>query len=112
LAERLTPWAGRLWQAVDSGPAGGVVAGDADALDEFAAACGESVRTRRIDVDYASHTPHVEALREEIRKALVEIDPQPAGIPLCSSLTAGFLETERLDADYWFESLRNPVRYR
>ncbi|OLE22378.1 MAG: hypothetical protein AUG49_19290 [Catenulispora sp. 13_1_20CM_3_70_7] len=112
IAERLKPWTGRLWQAVDSGPAGGVVAGDAEALEAFAAECGDAVRTRRIDVDYASHTPHVEALREEIRKALVEIDPRPTDIPLCSSLTAGFLEPERLDADYWFENLRNPVRFR
>ncbi|MFL6110568.1 MAG: SDR family NAD(P)-dependent oxidoreductase, partial [Catenulispora sp.] len=112
IAERLGPWAGRLWQAVDSGPAGGVVAGDAEALEAFAAECGDAVRTRRIDVDYASHTPHVEALREEIRKALIEIDPRPTDIRLCSSLTAGFLEPERLDADYWFENLRNPVRFR
>ncbi|MEU7739172.1 SDR family NAD(P)-dependent oxidoreductase [Nonomuraea sp. NPDC049158] len=108
---RLEPWADRLWVAVRSGPASTVVAGELDALDEFAAACGETVRVRKIGIDYASHTPHVEVLRDELLASLAEVAPRPTDVAFCSSMAADFVEPTGLDADYWFRSLRNPVRF-
>ncbi|MFI7143996.1 SDR family NAD(P)-dependent oxidoreductase [Nonomuraea sp. NPDC050022] len=109
---RLEPWADRLWIAVHSGPAGTVVAGDVDALDEFAAAWGETVRVRRIAVDYASHTPHVEVLREELLATLAGIAPQATDVAFCSSMAGTFVEPTGLDAAYWYDNLRNPVLFR
>ncbi|WP_405145062.1 SDR family NAD(P)-dependent oxidoreductase [Sphaerisporangium sp. NBC_01403] len=109
--ERLEPWSNRLWVAVHSGPAGAVVAGDLDALEEFAAACGDTVRTRRIAVDYASHTPHIEELRDELLAALEQVAPRPTEVAFCSSLAGRFVDPEELTTDYWFDNLRNPVRF-
>ncbi|WP_230985967.1 acyltransferase domain-containing protein, partial [Microbispora oryzae] len=108
---RLRPWDGRLWVAVHSGPSSCVVAGDADALDEFAAACGDAVRTRRVAVDYASHTPHMEELCDELLTVLDGVRPRRAEIAFCSSLEGGFVETSELSTRYWFENLRGPVRF-
>ncbi|MEV0348471.1 SDR family NAD(P)-dependent oxidoreductase [Nonomuraea sp. NPDC050680] len=112
VGERLEPWAGRLWVAVHSGPAGTVVAGDVDALDELAAAWGETVRVRRIAVDYASHTPHVEVLREELLATLAGIAPQATDVAFSSSMAGAFVEPTGLDAAYWYDNLRNPVLFR
>jgi polyketide synthase 7 len=111
IRERLGAWTGRLWLAVHSGPTSGVVAGDADALDEFVAACGEDVKVRRIDVDYASHTPHVEALHGELLELLAGIEPAPVEIDFCSSMAGGFVPATELTTGYWYDSLRNPVRF-
>ncbi len=111
VTERIAPWADRLWLAVHSGPASAVVAGDGDALDEFAEACGEAVKTRRVDVDYASHTPHVEALRDELATVLAGITPAETDIRFCSSMAGGFIPTTDLTTGYWYDSLRRPVRF-
>jgi acyl carrier protein len=109
--QRLAPWADRLWLAVHSGPTSVVVAGDVDALDEFTAACGEDVQTRRIDVDYASHTPHIENLREELSTVLGGVAPVATDVGFCSSLAGSFISTTQLSTEYWYENLRNPVRF-
>ncbi|MEV4218609.1 type I polyketide synthase [Nonomuraea sp. NPDC049725] len=108
---RIEPWAGRLWVAVHSGPASCVVAGEDTALDEFAAACGDAVRTRRIAVDYASHTPLVEPIADELAAALDGVRPQDTGVAFCSSLDGRFVEPDRLTSGYWYDNLRNPVLF-
>ncbi|WP_053175826.1 type I polyketide synthase, partial [Nonomuraea sp. SBT364] len=108
---RIEPWTGRLWVAVHSGPASCVVAGEDAALDEFAAACGDSVRVRRIAVDYASHTPLVEPIADELAAALDGVRPRETGIAFCSSLDGRFIEPGRLTTGYWYDNLRNPVLF-
>ena len=73
---RIAPWGERLAVAAVNGPAATVVSGEPAALDELAAACAAAgIRTRRIPVDYASHSPQVESLREQIVAALAGIAP-------------------------------------
>ncbi|GGP10331.1 type I polyketide synthase [Nonomuraea glycinis] len=109
--ERIEPWADRLWVAVHSSPAGSVVAGEVAALEEFAAACGDTVRVRRIAVDYASHTPHVEALRDELLTVLADVRPRATDIGFCSSLAGELIDPAKLTTQYWYDNLRNPVRF-
>ncbi|WUB77201.1 type I polyketide synthase [Streptomyces sp. NBC_00576] len=108
IADRL----GRLALAAVNGPAAVVVSGDGEALDELADRCAhEGIRTRRIPVDYASHSAHVEAIEEEIRTALAPIVPRSAEIPVFSTLTGDWAGPTAFDADYWYRNLRHPVRF-
>ncbi|MBW8805750.1 MAG: SDR family NAD(P)-dependent oxidoreductase [Catenulisporales bacterium] len=109
--ERLAPWADRLWVAILSGPAGTVVGGDPDALEEFAATLGAGVQARKVAIDYAAHTPHIEALREDLLAALAGVEPRPTDVGFCSAAEGRFVETDALTAEYWYQSLRNPVRF-
>ncbi|MEU4329860.1 acyltransferase domain-containing protein, partial [Nonomuraea dietziae] len=109
--ELLRPWAGRLWPAVYSGPSSTVVAGDTDALEECAAACGDDVQARRVAIGYAAHTPHIEELREEILRSLDGVRPRHTEVAFCSSYAGEFIDTGLLTAGYWFTSLRHPVRF-
>ncbi|KJS58281.1 type I polyketide synthase [Streptomyces rubellomurinus] len=107
-ATLLEPYGGRISIAALNGPSSTVVSGDADALEHLLA---EHERARRIDVDYASHCAHVEAIRDELLTALAGITPRAADIPFHSTVTGGELDTTALDAGYWYANLRNPVRF-
>ncbi|MFD0411543.1 type I polyketide synthase, partial [Kitasatospora sp. NPDC127116] len=112
--QRLAAWSGRLSVAAANGPRSTVVSGDPDALGELLAHCEESgVRARRIPVDYASHSAHVEALEAELAELLAPIAPRPhSAVPFHSTLTGALVEdTTQLDAGYWYRNLRNPVRF-
>ncbi|MFF0478729.1 type I polyketide synthase [Streptomyces sp. NPDC004284] len=97
--------------AAVNGPAHTVVAGPVAALDALAAHYGPQVRTRRIPVDYASHSADVDVLREELLAALDGIAPGPAGVPFVSTVTAEPVDTASLGPAYWFRNLREPVRF-
>nr|WP_269476273.1 SDR family NAD(P)-dependent oxidoreductase [Phytohabitans suffuscus] len=98
--------------AAVNGPASTVVSGPADSVAAFLAVCMEKgVRARPVDVDYASHSPAVEAVRDPILADLGEIIPHTARVPLYSTTTGALLVGPEMDAGYWFENLRRPVRF-
>ncbi|CAM5355902.1 SDR family NAD(P)-dependent oxidoreductase [Streptomyces tanashiensis] len=89
-----------------------VVAGEPKALDELIAACeADGIRARRIPVDYASHTSHVERIEEELARVLAEVRPQGFAVPFFSTVEADWLDTQALDAGYWYRNLRRTVRF-
>nr|WP_062342608.1 type I polyketide synthase [Herbidospora sakaeratensis] len=105
-------WAERVSIAAVNGPAATVVSGDPSALTELLAECErEGVRARMLPVDYASHGPQVEELREEILRLLEGVAPQSARIPMVSAMTGETLAGPELDAGYWYASLRAPVEF-
>ncbi|MFD4905065.1 type I polyketide synthase [Kitasatospora purpeofusca] len=110
--ERIASWADRLSVAAVNGPSSTVVSGDADAVVELVdALVGEGVRARVIEVDYASHSAHVEEIREQLLSDLDDIIPLSGSVPFYSSVTAGLLDTKALDAEYWYRNLRETVEF-
>ncbi|WP_443093130.1 type I polyketide synthase [Embleya hyalina] len=108
--ERLASFAGRVSVAAVNGPFSTVVSGDADALDELLARCeADGVRARRVEVDYASHSAHVEAIEAELLDVLGPIEPRAAVVPWYSTLLRGWISGEEADAAYWYRNLREPV---
>ncbi|GAB1818700.1 hypothetical protein HerbRD11066_18640 [Herbidospora sp. RD11066] len=98
--------------AAVNGPAATVVSGDPEALAALLADCErDGVRARMLPVDYASHGPQVEELREEILRLLEGIVPQQGRIPIVSAMTGEFLQGPEMDAAYWYASLRAPVEF-
>ncbi|MEU6356331.1 SDR family NAD(P)-dependent oxidoreductase [Streptomyces sp. NPDC047072] len=101
-----------LTVAAVNGPAATVVSGPREAAEDFLARCVEDgLRARRIPVDYASHSPHVERLRARLLRDLSAVRAGPAAVPLCSTVTGTVLEGARLDGTYWYDNLRRPVRF-
>ncbi|MFF9852572.1 type I polyketide synthase, partial [Streptomyces litmocidini] len=101
----------RLSVAAVNSPGMTVVAGDGDDLDALAARYGEGVRTRRVPVAYASHSPHVDAVRDTLPGELAGITPRAGSVPLHSTVTGTALDGSELDVDYWYRNLREPVRF-
>ncbi|MER5898098.1 type I polyketide synthase, partial [Streptomyces sp. NPDC001876] len=110
--EGLVPeWAGRLSVAAVNGPSSTVVSGDDEALDAFMTACEQQgIRTRRIPVDYASHSPRMDQLQERILTDLAGLTPAAGSVPMLSTLTGGPVGGG-LDAGYWFDNLRSTVEF-
>ncbi|MBW5487017.1 acyltransferase domain-containing protein, partial [Streptomyces bambusae] len=112
VAERIAAWGDRLAVASVNGPNSTVVSGDPEALDELMAACeAEEVRARRINVDYASHGPQVESIRDEVLSLLAGIEPRSVDVPFFSTVTADWVDGCELDAEYWYTNLRQTVRF-
>ncbi|MBQ1099153.1 SDR family NAD(P)-dependent oxidoreductase [Streptomyces sp. b94] len=108
--------AGRLTDGLSiatvNGPSSVVVSGGVAELDALLAACEEDdVRARKVPVDYASHSAHVEAIRDELGRVLAGLEPRPAKVPFFSTVTADWLDTTTLDAEYWYTNLRRTVRF-
>ncbi|NUU22693.1 MAG: type I polyketide synthase, partial [Streptomycetaceae bacterium] len=111
-AEFIAPWADRLTIAAHNGPATTVISGDADAAQELHRHAEQSgIQTRLIPVDYASHSPHIDPLRDRILSDLADLAPRQAHTPFWSTVSATPVDdTTTLNADYWYTNLRNPVR--
>ncbi len=93
----------RLSVAVVNSPTSVVVSGDPEAIDELL----QSVPGKRIAVDYASHSVHVESVRDELLAALSDVKPISPTIPFCSTV----FDTATFDADYWYQNLRRTVQF-
>ncbi len=110
--ELIAPWAGDLGVAAENSPDSTVVSGSPGALAELLAQCEErEVRARKVAVDYASHSPQVEATRERLLAELASISPREAKMPIYSAMNAEPIDGEELDAEYWYASMRAPVRF-
>ncbi|MFJ9752639.1 SDR family NAD(P)-dependent oxidoreductase [Streptomyces chartreusis] len=102
----------RLSIAAVNGPASIVISGDSAAVKKLVAECrADRVQARLISVDYASHSPQVAVIENELREILADICPQPASLPFFSTVTADWIHTGQLDGAYWYQNLRNPVQF-
>jgi polyketide synthase 12 len=110
--ELLAPFGNRISIAAVNGRSAVVVSGEVAALEELIQQCADQdLRTRRIDVDYASHSVEVEAIRGQLTEALSGIEPRSARTVFFSSVTGSRLDTAGLDADYWYRNIRQTVQF-
>ncbi|MFG2833045.1 SDR family NAD(P)-dependent oxidoreductase, partial [Streptomyces sp. NPDC048434] len=108
--EWISRWGQDLSVAAVNGPRQVVVAGDAGACAEFADAYADR-GARRIAVDYASHTAHVEAVEDRLAEDLAGVSAGSSPVPFCSTLEARVVDTAELDGGYWYRNLRQTVRF-
>jgi len=111
-AELVAGWGDRLSIAAVNGPNSVAVAGDLGALHELVARCeAEGVRARLIPAAFASHSPAVEPIRDELLAAFAPVRPRTGEVAFYSTVTGGVLDGSELDAGYWYRNLRQPVRF-
>ncbi|WXA89821.1 SDR family NAD(P)-dependent oxidoreductase [Pendulispora rubella] len=111
LRARLASFAERLSVAAINGPRTTLVSGDSDAIEALLRELEASgIFARKVRIDYASHTAHVEAVQHELLALLGGVETGPCTTPLYSTVTGARLEGE-LGADYWYRNLRQPVRF-
>ncbi|MFI2617284.1 SDR family NAD(P)-dependent oxidoreductase [Streptomyces sp. NPDC018584] len=98
--------------AVHNGPNSCVLSGEKDSvlmLKELLEA--EGTYCRLVNVDYASHSPQMDPLEEDLLAALAPVEPRQGTIPLMSTVRRRVLDGTELDAAYWVENLRSPVLF-
>ena len=103
---------GRISVAANNSPASTVISGDTDAIEQCLAELeAREIFCRRIKVDVASHSAHMEPFREELARLLKGIQPRAGLIPLYSTTTGTIEIGAGLNADYWARNLRYPVLF-
>lgn len=91
---------------------GVTLAGPAEALSRLEAELsGQRHFAKRLPLDYAFHSPAMDPIRDDLIAALAGLHPRQARIPYISTVTGEELDGERLDADYWWHNIRQPVRF-
>ncbi|HXN10836.1 MAG TPA: acyltransferase domain-containing protein, partial [Steroidobacteraceae bacterium] len=91
-------------------PSGVTVAGapsDLDQVEQTVTVRGISLK--RLDLGYAFHSPAMDALSTELRRALAHLEPEETTIPFYSTVTGAALSGKSLEADYWWRNVREPV---
>ncbi|WP_369228267.1 acyltransferase domain-containing protein [Streptomyces sp. R39] len=98
--------------ATHNGPHSTVAAGDPTAINTLHHKLTHTgIRTRLIPVDYASHTPHVETIEEELRQLLAPITAQTPTTPMYSTTDRDWITDPSLNAEYWYRNLRQQVHF-
>ncbi|WP_220448466.1 acyltransferase domain-containing protein, partial [Nonomuraea diastatica] len=93
-----------------NGPAAVVVSGDEAAIAEIEGRA--QVRTRRLRVSHAFHSPLMEPMLAEFAEAISGLGFHEPTIPVVSNVTGRLAEPGRLaDPSYWVEHVRGAVRF-
>lgn len=98
--------------AAINGPSSIVLAGvEADVEAIAAAFAKRGVKTKRLSVSHAFHSPLVDGMLEEFRKVAGSIDYGPAQVPLISNLNGEPAGDEISTPEYWVRHAREAVRF-
>ncbi|WP_331733010.1 beta-ketoacyl synthase N-terminal-like domain-containing protein [Streptomyces sp. NBC_01276] len=103
---------GGVCVAAENSPTSTVLAGDAAALERIGRRLErEGVFHRSVRVNVASHSPVMDQLRDDLLARLAGIAPREGQVPLHSTVRESMLTGAELDAAYWMDNLRSPVRF-
>ncbi|MEU6475183.1 acyltransferase domain-containing protein [Streptomyces massasporeus] len=98
--------------AAENAPGTTVLAGDPGPLAALRAELEESgVLCRAVKVNVASHSPQMDALREDLLRELAGLSPASGTTRMVSSVDGSEIEGPELTASYWMDNLRHPVRF-
>ncbi|WP_220448324.1 type I polyketide synthase, partial [Nonomuraea diastatica] len=100
----------RVGVAAVNGPSAVVVSGDEAAIAEIEGRAG--VRTRRLRVSHAFHSPLMEPMLAEFAEAISGVTFHEPTIPVVSNVSGRLAEPGQLtDPSYWVEHVRGAVRF-
>ncbi|RYG01299.1 MAG: type I polyketide synthase, partial [Chitinophagaceae bacterium] len=98
--------------AVFNSPFSTVFSGDTETIKKVKNSLDrQNLFCKTVNVDVASHSPQIELLRTDVYKALHGLDPQPASLPIYSTVTGARADDLNFNADYWIDNLRKPVLF-
>jgi NADPH:quinone reductase-like Zn-dependent oxidoreductase len=100
--------------ACENSPNSVTVSGDDEAIDALAAAFeSQNLFQRKLRVDVAYHSTHMELVADDYMNAIQHVPARPLkdGVTFYSSLLGRHVEEDNLDANYWVENLTKPVLF-
>ncbi|MGM1059462.1 SDR family NAD(P)-dependent oxidoreductase [Saccharothrix sp. Mg75] len=88
------------------------ISGDAGQLADLGRElAARDVFFRELDLDYAFHSPVMDAVEHEVRAGLAGLVAHRAAVPVVSSVTGRPITGPELDARYWWRNVREPVAF-
>lgn len=99
--------------AADNSPRSVTISGDIEAVQEFIQRAREArIAYRQLPGEYPFHSPLMETIRDALVSDLAEIRPSSGSVRFVSSTTGSLIDGKQLDAEYWWKTAREPVRFR
>ena len=112
VAERVASHARWVAIAAVNGPDQIVISGEPSRVESIAASFErEGVRTTRLEVPQAGHSPLVEPMLDAFDAVARTVRYAPPRIPIVSNVDGRLITDAVLDAAYWIRHLRLPVRF-
>ncbi|KAL2020285.1 hypothetical protein VTK56DRAFT_8609 [Thermocarpiscus australiensis] len=106
---------GHLVVACINSPTSTTISGDSQGIDQLLAMLKEEgIFARKLVVDTAYHSPHMQVMADEYRGLIADVQPlaaPPSGCTMYSSVTGSLIQTEQLGAAHWTIGLTSPVRF-
>jgi acyl transferase domain-containing protein len=103
---------GAVCLAAVNSPKGSTLAGPRDALELVRRRMeAQGVFARFLNVDVPYHSPEMDRLRDDLVRSLAWLRPRRAQATMFSTVLARRVEGPELGAEYWFQNLRDPVRF-
>ena len=66
---------------------------------------------KMLDINYPFHSNVVEPIKDGLLKDLESIKPSKAKLPFYSAVTGTCLKGKEMDGQYWWQNVRQPVRF-
>ena len=98
--------------AANNSPDSITLSGDEAALLEIEAKIkptGTFCRVLQVEVPY--HSPKMDMIQGELLHSLQSIAPQKTSLPMYSTALGQFVTGTEINADYWWQNVRNPVQF-
>ncbi len=106
------PYAGNLHITATNSPTSVTVAGAEKILTRWGETLTErGIFFRDLDLAYAFHSPAMDSLRDSFISELSDIGPTDPSNAFYSTVTGTALAGARLDAEYWWRNMREPVQF-
>jgi hybrid polyketide synthase/nonribosomal peptide synthetase FtdB len=103
---------GAVAVAAFNSPNSVTLSGDAKPLEEIARTLEkQGIFNRFLGVKYAFHSHHMDAAKDELLRALGRVETHPAQLTMLSTVTGATINGDSLDANYWWDNVREPVRF-
>ena len=102
----------RISVAAVNSPGDVTLSGDSEVLKGIAASLDQQqVFCRFLQVEVPYHSSKMDSLRDELLESLASLQPREAVVPMYSTATGAMVKGPELTAEYWWQNVRNPVRF-
>jgi acyl transferase domain-containing protein/NADPH:quinone reductase-like Zn-dependent oxidoreductase/acyl carrier protein len=91
---------------------GVTLAGTRSALEKVGETCTtRNVFNKMLTVEVAYHSYQMDPLEDELQRSLASVKANKSTLPLYSTVTGTIMEGSEFGCDYWWQNVRQPVRF-